>query len=831
MRKWIFIFFFTLTSLVAVLFSGATDHLTDKMKGLKASAVVLEQNEAIVKDYNELKAAIQNNSITKIYFGADINLSSGIQIPTGRVPFTVSGKDLETNEIHTLTETGSSTSTSGTIYLTNNSSTKQITMEDMSIVGKNYYGTVYVSSVAKGVNVTYNNVNYHGPQLIWNTAGTLELTGNTSIEIGQFVSGSASAEELGEVGGISFGGNIQINHTSASSNSVVWYGEDSSTRNFFTVQDGAKVSITANGNGVFYRSGSNPINVTIGKKATFHLETKNYIYRNNPGNDFFVDEGADVSLSQTNSTNHLLQLNGTLKVSRDASFSAMKKGGSGQLIQFGSGGNLVVDDPAYFLLYNDTASKTISYSSGSGTFNLVGGVINYWNKAGQADTIGNPTHSYSRDDETNVAIGLTTNGTTTTIDSSNVPVSKEEFNVSQLKVLSIGNLFLEADSMNDNQNVLTGQTARGASVQVNYVENEEEIQLSGTADDNGNFEIKIPKGFIKPYTKVVITATTDYYISKMTIIGVEDVSPPAGTAIPQVVDIGDTLSTDPYDYVQDIKDKSDGTLGEGVTATLIQIPNTDTFGLKKAFVTLHDLALNETQVEVPVFVKDSDTVVQKNIALRANSFIVNETEVNGKSNLELEQLIKEKSGAVGYDIFAGADISDEIEVESFDLKEVPGEYTATLELRGVTKTITIEVFSRSVKFDEVSPNMDFKTAQITGEKEILKRDEKTWKITVVDTREKGANWVVSAAVTKPLTSIQNQNHILKNAFIFINEKGEKVILDETPYPVFQHETINAEPVPVDWEENRGILVEANTASVYADEDYQGKIAWTLQDAP
>lgn len=831
MRKWMFIFFFTFTSLIAVLFSDRINDMTDKISGLKASAVVLEQNEALVKEYTELKAAIQNNNITKIYFGADINLSSGIQIPAGRTPFIISGKDPETNEIHTLTETGSSTSTSGTIYLTTNSSTKQVTMQDMTIIGKNYYGTVYISSTAKGVNVTYDNVNYRGPQLIWNTAGSLELTGNTSIEIGQFVSGSASAQELGEVGGITFGGNIQINHTSASSDSLVWYGEDSSTSNFFTVQDGANVSIIANGNGVFYRSGSNPVNVVIGKKATFNLETNDYVYRNNPGNDFLVEEEANVKLTQTNATNNMLRLNGTLKVNQSASFSAFKKGGSGNLIQYGSGGSLVVNNPAYFLLYNDTSSKTVSYSTGSGTFNLVGKVINYWDRAGTADTISNPTYSYRRDDDTNVQIGLTTNGTTTSINNSNVPVSNTEFDIAKLKVLSIGDLFLEGDPIHDNDSSLTGKTAKGATIQVSYVANNNEVQLFGKANDSGAFEINIPSGFIKPYTKVIITATSDYYISKKTILSVQDVSPPTADVVPQIVDVGATLSQNPYDYVTNVKDKSDGTVGEGVTAQIIKIPDTDTFGLKTALINLNDLAHNELQLEVPVFVKDSNTVIQKNIALRANSFIVNETEVSGKSNVELEQMILEKSNAAGFDILAGADISGEIQVQNFTLKDVPGEYTATLELRGVTKTISINVFSRSVKFDEVSSNMAFKTAKITGDKEIVQRDEATWEISVVDTREKGARWVVSAAVTKPLTSIQNQSHMLNNAFIFINEKGEKQILDDTPYPVFQHETVSANPVSVDWEENKGILIEANTASVYADEDYQGKIAWTLQDAP
>ncbi|WP_088816106.1 MULTISPECIES: pectate lyase-like adhesive domain-containing protein [Listeria] len=830
MRKCVFIFFFTLVILGALQSVKVIDSKFSSRDSVSA-AITLNADETIVNNYTELKAAVQNNSISKIYFGADISLSSGIQVPVGRTPFTISGKDPTTEEIHTLTETGSSTSTSGTIYISSNSSTKQITMQDLTILGKNYYGTVYVANAAKGVNVTYDNVVYKGPQLIWNTAGTLELVGNTNVEIGKFVSGSASNQEFAEVGGINFGGNIEIYHPSSSSDSLVWYGEDSSTSNFFNVRDGANVNISANGNGVFYRSASNPVSISVGKNATLNLNTTTSFNRSGVGGNFFVDEGGTARIYQSDVSSELLSLSGALTVNKDATVVLNKTGGSGNVIKFNSGGSLNVNDPAYFLLYNGNTSNTIGYASGSGQMNLNGGLINYWDRSGSASTIGLPTYSYSREDQANVQMGITTNGSTTTINSANVPVTAAEFNVAKMKVLSIGNLPLNVNTLNDSQATLSGATVTNAAIEISYVENGTTKTLTGTADNAGNFQVAIPGGFIKPYTEVSVTASTEYYINKTTKITVVDVTPPTGDAVPQIVSIGEALSTNANAFVTNIRDKADNTSGQGVTANIEATPDTSTFGSKKAEVSLTDRAGNQTRIDVPVFVKDADTVVQNGTALKATSFSVDQSEVGGKSAAELGQLIKEKSNALGFDVNSGANISNEITIQSSTLQAVPGDYTATLELRGVTKTVSIHVFVRSVKFEEVSQEMDFKPAQITGKREILERDESTWEISVVDTRNSGSKWVVNATITKPLTSTKNPDRVLENAFIFVGSNGEKIVLGDSPYPVFEYETTNANPVQVDWANNRGVLVEADTTAVYAGDAYQGKISWTLQDAP
>ncbi|EFR91710.1 putative secreted protein, partial [Listeria innocua FSL S4-378] len=124
----------------------------------------LAANEAVVTNFAELKAAIsEDNGIDTVYLGADVELSGGIIIPASKKTFTLSGKNPATGEIHTLTETmASSGAQSSVITVNTNTGTKETTLKDINVIGKNYYGTISVYGAAKDVVQNYENVHYQG---------------------------------------------------------------------------------------------------------------------------------------------------------------------------------------------------------------------------------------------------------------------------------------------------------------------------------------------------------------------------------------------------------------------------------------------------------------------------------------------------------------------------------------------------------------------------------------------------------------------------------------------------------------------------------------------
>lgn len=105
-------------------------------------------------------------------------------------------------------------------------------------------------------------------------------------------------------------------------------------------------------------------------------------------------------------------------------------------------------------------------------------------------------------------------------------------------------------------------------------------------------------------------------------ITVEDVTPPSGEAVTQIIQLGDPFP-DVAELVTNIYDHSDNTSGAGVTTTLQSAPDTNVFGPTEAIVRLEDKAQNYVDIRVPVFIKDDETEIQDGKALRAADFSVN----------------------------------------------------------------------------------------------------------------------------------------------------------------------------------------------------------------
>ena len=141
-----------------------------------------------------------------------------------------------------------------------------VTVKNIDIIGHNYYGVVCVYDSANFINVvvTYENINYTGPQLAFNPYSSLRII-DSEINI---VTSTSSANEVAETRNVTLGGNVTINSTTTST-SIFWF------RNvvggvipYFNVLPGANINITSTNMYLYYVSSAEYIDMTFGSNST-----------------------------------------------------------------------------------------------------------------------------------------------------------------------------------------------------------------------------------------------------------------------------------------------------------------------------------------------------------------------------------------------------------------------------------------------------------------------------------------------------------------------------------------------------------------------------------
>lgn len=271
-------------------------------------------NQAYVSNFSELKAALaEDNGITTIRLTEDISLDSGIKIHPSKQHVTIDGQN------HQLTE--QSLGVHGTIYVDSNSSTTEVNVVNLSIMGKNYYGPVNVDNSLKGVVLNYTNVNYNGPQLVHNVKGFANFYGNTTINIEKVLDGSNVAQEVAEVMGVTINDNFKVTHN-GQTDSAFWMGTSSDVQPYFIINDNAKVSMDIKNNTLFYidNSAKRPLDMTVGKNATFEVNTIRELFRlGNAGNILLKSNSKTIINRSTDTTKTpTIQLSGSVKPEKGA---------------------------------------------------------------------------------------------------------------------------------------------------------------------------------------------------------------------------------------------------------------------------------------------------------------------------------------------------------------------------------------------------------------------------------------------------------------------------------------------------------------------------------
>lgn len=265
-----------------------------------------------VSTFEQLRTALsEDNGITEVELTSDITFTAGIRIHRNKETVIIDGQN------HTITENASSSWT-GNMYIDNSTTPRTVTLKNVNIIGRDYYGTIAISAP----DVTYNleNITYTGPQFIYNPQGYANFSGTNNFVI-QESQGTTGMQEFAEVAGVSIEGEFNLTTFTTGGYSAFWFAQTTSRPPIFNVKSGAKVNIDSKARQIFY-SGQK-VNMTIGTAAEVTMTTPQPIFDSGWLGNLTLGENASFIINRFGQnwlSYPTLRLDGQLKILPNATF-------------------------------------------------------------------------------------------------------------------------------------------------------------------------------------------------------------------------------------------------------------------------------------------------------------------------------------------------------------------------------------------------------------------------------------------------------------------------------------------------------------------------------
>ncbi len=402
--------------------------------------IIINESTVAVETENEFRDVLEKeNSITTVYFANDITLTKGIKVLGGKKQIIIDGLyPLDgTGKIHTYTDMNS-TSYTDTICISTPSNVN-ITVKNLNVIGRNYYGIVCVAErdYLTGVVVTYENLTYTGPQPTFHPSGlsvfkdvTITLT-NAPLVV---------ANEVAETYQLKIGGRSTI-VTPSVGLSAFWfrgYGNDP----YLEISEGAEVSVST-AQDVIYTS--KPVKIIIGKSAKFTVDTKYGMFRNASHQAASISVGASAAfkVTQTNVNGSIstVYCRGNFNIEENATVNIVADyDGAAPLIRFNtSSAAFGINNPRTVLLYSKS-NPCISFEQ-STPVKIVCGKINYWLTSpvlnGEGGTDAQPLYSWYKVGGDNLSVSATATNNQTTVTESNL-TAEEAAALPDIALLQLG---------------------------------------------------------------------------------------------------------------------------------------------------------------------------------------------------------------------------------------------------------------------------------------------------------------------------------------------------------------------------------------------------------
>ena len=479
-----------------------------------------------VDTFTDLKTFLQAGSgytdYTTAYLTLDIVIAvGGISIDPGRTNVTVDGTDPNDSSgqtIHTITDAPSAAAADCIGVRSVPAADMHVVFSNLIWVGRNYFGAFYTSDVAgySIVTVTFEKVSYIGPQIVHHPYGTTRFL-DCSIKTAASISAVA---EVGEVNVVVIGGTTTIEQISTVY-PVFFFRIASLAAPALTILPDSNVTFIA-GHDIVQGSYNYPA-LTVGARARFTVQCQATFIRVDPSvlSNALIDTDAVFTVRQTGVGTPNFSVAGALTVNENAVFDIRSSyNDAGRLLYFYPvarfTASLNLNNPAAFILYKQYNNNLINFATTT-NINITTQQLNIWDISGAANIAGTlddvPTYSWRKSDNSALVVTGTATATSNTLSTN---LSAEEFahlpalsnmRLYYARTLSAGKLPLSVAPVTDDGAPVTGTTAKGANLLVNYTGG----TVPGIADDTGGFSVGIPA--TTPGTLITVKSNLPFLIS------------------------------------------------------------------------------------------------------------------------------------------------------------------------------------------------------------------------------------------------------------------------------------------------------------------------------
>ncbi|MDR1917708.1 MAG: hypothetical protein LBQ05_01845, partial [Christensenellaceae bacterium] len=458
--------------------------------------------DVVVGSFAELRVALQNATApTTIYLSNDITISSGITVPKTAGSIIIDGLyPLDgTGTIHSITDYNSGNS-ADTINVTAVSGAFDMTLQNLTFIGRNYYGMFYVqeSPLNADITLTIKNVVYTGPQPIYNRNGITHII-DSNFTVDALNGTVCPVQEFGEVNSLILEGKVSvINNTNSSA--CLWFANQIPV---FQIMPNAEISISVPNN--YFIFADNPVRISFGANSSTIISTNTGMFYNADSNrhiasTVLIDTASSVTISQNvrNSGVPTIRIQTALTVNENASlYVATKFTPADAILQFTQGATINFNNPRSVVLYN-LGGNVFNFPSVSSTVNVNAYLVAIWAvatsfpNAGGLDDV--PLHAWQKGDNSIITVTATAAGSTTQNVTSNITTGDSggamdtaTFDIANADVLSFGNLPLSLDEFDKEAVVITGSTVPNANVRAAY----SGTVATGVADTGGNISLPL----------------------------------------------------------------------------------------------------------------------------------------------------------------------------------------------------------------------------------------------------------------------------------------------------------------------------------------------------
>ena len=469
-----------------------------------------------VSSFAELKLAVEDADTTEIVVTNDIVFGSG----GAKVNLTKSNLVIDFGG-HTITDSNTLTFTNA-IYIASTTNTITVIAKNAKWLGRNYYGVVGVYDGNTNSSIVLENIDYIGPQFVYNKNGKTTIT-NCTITLEKNGS-SAGPQEFCEANRLTISGNVVVNSL-ATSTAVVWFtGANAS----LTVEENSTFEVIAPSTYLLYTDVAPDL--LFKKNSSTKISTKGGLFYNSSSSSHIaktfslLEDASFIAYKTASSSVPMFKCQSAFSIAENATFQLFSEVSStSALVYFSQVANISILSPKSVVLYNN-GGNVFSFQTGSASspniLTVATNLFCLWDSAktplssaGDFDDV--PTTQYHKKDyASNVEMKINLSSSQVLSVENNLtdqdvgyPLTTS-INLLKSKVISMGNLTLSVDEITDLSQAVTGTTDALANVKV---ENGS-AQFLGTANDDGSFSVALTN--TPTVDSVVKTSVNKQFLTK-----------------------------------------------------------------------------------------------------------------------------------------------------------------------------------------------------------------------------------------------------------------------------------------------------------------------------